>query len=55
VNYTRTTFAVTYRDSTNLDFKVKRNGTRLIHPRPVGWMQNLSGDIRVETDILCSE
>jgi len=55
VNYTKTFFAVTYKDSTNLDYKVKKNGTRLIHPRPIGWMQNLSGDIRAKTDIFCSE
>jgi hypothetical protein len=55
VNYTKNTFAITYKDSTNLNYKVKRNGDRVIHPRPIGWMKNLSIDIQTKTDILCSE
>jgi hypothetical protein len=47
-------YDVTYEDSTNLNFKVKKNGKRYIHPRPIGWMENLSNDIRKSTDELCS-
>ena len=46
-------YAVIYRDSTNLNFKKKRNGNRYIHPRPITWMRNLSADIHKITDNLC--
>ena len=53
VSYTKNTFAVTYKDSVNLEYQVAEDGTRRLHPRPVGWMSNLSGDIRVATNNLC--
>ena len=46
-------YSITYEDSTNLNFQVKRNGNRYIHPRPIVWMKNLSTDIRKSTDKLC--
>jgi hypothetical protein len=45
VSYTPNSFAVTYLDSVNLNYKVQDDGSKRIHPRPVGWMKNLSGDI----------
>ena len=54
VAFTNNTFAVSYMDSTNLNYKVKRNGVRELHPRPIVWMSNLSNDIRIKTDIFCS-
>ena len=53
VSYTANTFAVTYKDSSGLNYAVKDDGTRRIHPRPVGWMKNLSGDIQMATNNLC--
>jgi len=55
VEYTRNTFTVFYKDSTNLDYKVKKNGVRVIHPRPIGWMSNLSMDIESQTFIQCAK
>jgi len=54
VIYTANTFAVTYKDSSGLNYAVKADGTRRIHPRPVGWMSNLSNDIQRTTNNLCS-
>ena|GEM_PF-895685 len=45
VSYTENTFAITYKDSFNLNYKVNRKGVREIHPNAVKWMANLSGDI----------
>jgi hypothetical protein len=36
---------VTYVDSTNLKYEVKKNGERLIHTNYMGWMKYLTGDI----------
>lgn len=55
VQYTKNTYSVTYEDSTNLNYKVKRNGIREIHPRPIGWMKNLSIDIQIKTDMVCNK
>lgn len=54
VAYTSNSFVITYKDSVNLNYKVKRNGKRMIHPRPVGWMSNLSGDIESITFEKCA-
>jgi len=54
VSYTASSFAVTYKDSTNLNYRVEDDGTRYIHPRPVGWMKNLSSDIQVASNNQCS-
>jgi hypothetical protein len=53
VSYTATTFEVTYKDSSNLNYTIKADGTRRIHPRPVGWMKNLSMDIQRTANNLC--
>jgi len=53
VSYTANTFAITYKDSSGLNYAVKDDGTRRIHPRPIGWMKNLSGDIQRATNNLC--
>ena len=54
VAYTKNTFAVFYKDSTNLNYKVKKDGTRVIHPRPIGWLSNLSMDIESKTVVKCA-
>ncbi|EIL98133.1 hypothetical protein RHOFW104T7_15970 [Rhodanobacter thiooxydans] len=36
---------ISYVDSTNLKYKVKKDGTRLIHTNYMNWMRYLSGDI----------
>jgi len=73
VSYTANTFAVTYKDSVNLNYRVEeggvsfdedgdivaddgnRDGIRYIHPRPVGWMKNLSKDIQGSANSYCSK
>ena len=55
VSYTKNTFAVTYKDSFNLNYKVNRKGIRERHKKPISWMSNLSGDIQRFTDIECLE
>jgi hypothetical protein len=53
VSYSANTFAVTYKDSSGLNYTVKDDGTRRIHPKPVSWMENLSGDIQRAANNLC--
>ena len=53
VSYTKDTFAVTYKDSVNLNYHINKKGIREIHPRPNSWMSNLSGDIQRFTDNQC--
>ncbi|RAN75320.1 hypothetical protein B5P43_27255 [Bacillus sp. SRB_336] len=36
---------ISYVDSSNLKYEVKRNGQRMIHTNYMGWMRYLSGDI----------
>lgn len=55
VAYHSNSVAVTYKDSTNLDYKVKKNGVRYLHPNAINWMQNLSGDIRRSIEAQCSQ
>lgn len=55
VSYSKNTFAVRYKDSSGLNYKVKKNGVRVIHPRPITWMMNLNMDIESKTAELCSE
>ena len=54
VAYTSNSFVIKYKDSVGLNYKVKKNGTRVIHPRPIGWMSNLSGDIETMTFERCA-
>ncbi len=54
VQYTANTFAVTYKDSFNLNYSKTSDGQQMLHPRPVGWMKNLSGDIRLATSDDCA-
>jgi len=69
VSYTTNTFSVTYKDSFNLNYTVPgkddvndeepiyavAEGVPRIHPRAVGWMTNLSGDIEGAVQVLCFE
>jgi hypothetical protein len=53
VGYTKNTFAVTYKSSNNLNYKVNKKGVRQIHPNAVKWMLNLSADIQRLTNSQC--
>ncbi len=55
VSYTENTFAVTYRNSINLNYRVNKKGIREIHPKPNNWMSNLSGDIERFANSQCFE
>ena len=39
---------MSYVDSVNLDYSVRRDGTRMIHRKYPGWMANLSNAIQLE-------
>jgi len=54
IRYTSNTFAVTYKDSVNLAYFVNYEGVRRLHPRAVGWMKNLSGDIAEVANGACA-
>ncbi|MFC5527463.1 hypothetical protein ACFPPA_17100 [Rhodanobacter ginsengisoli] len=43
---------ISYVDSTNLKYKVKRDGERLIHVNYMGWMRYLSGDIGRDLELV---
>lgn len=45
IRYDAHQIAISYVDSSNLKYKVKRDGTRLIHTNYMGWMKYLAGDI----------
>lgn len=45
VAFDTTQVKISYVDSTNLKYEVKRDGERLIHTNYIGWMRFLSGDI----------
>ena len=53
VGYHRNGFAVSYLDSVNLHYFINYENVARIHPRPVGWMKNLSGDISAAANALC--
>ena len=53
VSYAGNRFSVQYKSSVNLRYFVNYEGARRIHPRPVGWMRNLSGDITRAANALC--
>ena len=53
VSYRRNGFAVTYKDSVNLNYFVNYENIERLHPRPVGWMKNLSGDISAAANAMC--
>ena len=53
VSYTANTFAITYKDSSGLNYAVKDDGTRRIHPNSNVWMKNLSSDIQRTANSLC--
>ena len=55
VSYSKNSFSIRYKDSSGLNYKVKKNGVRKIHPRPITWMMNLNMDIESKTVELCSE
>lgn len=53
VHYTGTSFDINYKDSDNLNYKVKDNGVRRLHPNANSWMNNLKNDIRNSAYTMC--
>ncbi len=53
INYGTRSFDIDYKDSDNLNYKVKDDGTRYLHPNAVSWMNNLRNDIRNAAYDLC--
>ena len=53
IHYTGTSFDVNYKDSDNLNYKVKDDGTRRLHPNANSWMDNLAQDIKHNGYLLC--
>ena len=52
VYFDNKSFDIDYKDSDNLNYKVK-NGTRYLHPNAISWMENLSNDIRNAAFEMC--
>jgi len=53
IHYTGTSFDVNYKDSDNLNYKVKDDGTRRLHPNGNSWMDNLANDIKHNAYLMC--
>lgn len=45
ISYTQRTFDINYKDSDNLNYQVKDDGTRYLHPNANSWMTNLESSI----------
>ncbi len=53
IKYTRTSFDIDYRGSDNLNYHVKDNGVKYLHPNANSWMNNLKNDIRNAAYDMC--
>jgi hypothetical protein len=53
INYDQKSFDIDYKDSDNLNYRVKDDGTRLLHPNALSWMENLRNDIRNAAFDMC--
>lgn len=51
--YTGTSFDINYKDSDNLNYRVKDDGTRILHPNGNSWMENIRNDIRNHAAAMC--
>lgn len=52
VGFDTRSIRITYVDSTHLKYKVKKDGTRLIHSNYMNWMRYLSGDIGRDLELI---
>jgi hypothetical protein len=52
VAYDTRQIRISYVDSTNLKYEVKKNGQRMIHTNYMGWMRYLSGDIGRDLELI---
>lgn len=48
IHYSTDRYSITYRDSSNMNFKIDSSGQKLIHPKYNIWVQNLIANIRTE-------
>ena len=48
IHYATDRYSITYRDSSNMNFKIDASGQKRIHPKYNAWIQNLIADIKVE-------
>ena len=53
IAYTKTSFDITYKSSTNLKYEVKEDGTREIHGNANKWMNTVRTDIAKQLSALC--
>ena len=54
IQYDSQSFDINYKDSVNLEYRVRRNGTANIHRNANSWMQNLQTDITTTLVTFCS-
>lgn len=55
INYDSQSFDINYKDSDNLDYKVRRNGTIKIHRNANSWMDNIRNNITMRLTALCTQ
>ena len=54
IAYDDQSFDINYKDSDNLDYRIRRNGTPNIHRNANSWMNNIRGDITAQLSALCA-
>lgn len=54
VAYDDQSFDINYKDSDNLDYRIRSNGTPNIHRNANSWMNNIRGDITAQLSALCA-
>ena len=52
--YNDQSFDINYKDSDNLDYRIRRNGTVNIHRNANSWMNNIRMDITAQLSALCA-
>ena len=53
IAYTDSSYKISYKDSDNLDYNVRRNGRETIHRNANSWMENIQADIAAQLSALC--
>ena len=54
IAYDDQSFDINYKDSDNLEFRIRRNGTANIHRNANSWMNNVREDITAQLLALCA-
>jgi len=54
IAYDDQSFDINYKDSVNLEYRIRRNGTAVIHRNANSWMNNIRVDIAAQLSALCA-